>query len=403
MGALSLFCLCAFLPLSAAGYFVLSRFRPLWARIFLGLCGAVFFVLSGWQFALAALLLLLLVRLCGQRKTSAVILSLLCAFYMLFARIFAWPYPEGMSFLLLGCVCLLRSPLSLPETLEYGFFFPKAAAGPVTRTEEFRPGVPSEDDLFEGLHRLILGLSQKLLLADSLRRLAACAFQSAFPWPLRLLGAVACPLMVYFDFAGYTDMALGMARLFGVRLPENFDRPFSAVSMRDFWRRWHMSLSRFLRDFMYIPLGGSRKGNARTALNLALVFLLMGLWHGPNLPYLLFGVWNALFVILEHLKILRPDRWSLPARRLYTLTVVCAGFVCFCVPTLNTTLLPPDLPALSALIAGLVVLIVPEKSSDKIPKKIPAGLRAALLLVLLVVCLARLAGNGFSPFLYAGF
>ena len=250
----------------------------------------------------------------------------------------AWPM--GLSFVAIQGIAYAVDAArdrnkrgSLTQTLTYLLFFPKLSAGPVSRFEAFREEARGAcvtwDGLEKGLIRLAVGLGKKLLIADSLYPLATAAFAGeAHPlaWGLAL---VCCPLYVYFDFSGCTDAALGVGQMLGMRLPENFDRPFHAASIRDFWRRWHMSLSGFFRDYVYIPLGGSRCGTWRKLRNVAVVFLLMGVWHGFTWGYLLFGAWHALLMVLEHGGVLRPQAWRPWLARLYTLAVVSVGFVIF--------------------------------------------------------------------------
>jgi alginate O-acetyltransferase complex protein AlgI len=142
--------------------------------------------------------------------------------------------------------------------------------------------------------------------------------------PTAWLGALAYTLQIYLDFSAYSDMAIGLGMLFGFRFLENFNRPYSAVSLTDFWRRWHISLSRWFRDYLYIPLGGSRQGALRTYVNLTLVFLLCGFWHGANWTFVVWGAYHGLFLVIERMTGLRrisKNRLS-GLRRLITLMVV---------------------------------------------------------------------------------
>jgi alginate O-acetyltransferase complex protein AlgI len=142
---------------------------------------------------------------------------------------------------------------------------------------------------------------------------------------------------VYFDFSGYSDMAIGLARLFGFRFPENFDYPYIARSLTEFWRRWHLSLSRFFRDYLYVPLGGNRRGPLRTYANLATVFLLCGLWHGASWNFVIWGALHGAFLILERVGLLRLlERVPSPLRHAYCLVVVLGTWVFFRAPNLDT-------------------------------------------------------------------
>ncbi|MFR5780835.1 MAG: MBOAT family O-acyltransferase [Oscillospiraceae bacterium] len=147
-----------------------------------------------------------------------------------------------------------------------------------------------------GLRRFIIGMSKKLLISSAAAAAADAAFSAGPALDARIawLGAAAYTLQLYFDFSGYSDMALGLGRALGFACPENFNHPYAAVSITDFWRRWHISLSLWFRDYLYIPLGGSRRGKWRTALNKAVVFVLCGLWHGANLTFVVWGAWHGL-------------------------------------------------------------------------------------------------------------
>ena len=173
----------------------------------------------------------------------------------------------------------------IADYAQYMAFFPQLIAGPIIRyrqiEDQIRTPPPRSrrlDDIAEGFPRFALGLCKKVLVADQVGPIADAAFSDAdaLTAPAAWIGALAFSVQIYFDFSGYSDMAIGLARMFGFRFPENFDRPYSAVSLTDFWRRWHITLSRWFRDYVYIPLGGSRVSTAVTARNLLLIFLLVG-------------------------------------------------------------------------------------------------------------------------------
>ncbi len=190
----------------------------------------------------------------------------------------------------------------------YVFLFPHLIAGPIVRYRDIagqlkqRPA--SLDQFAEGVRRLVAGLGKKLLIADTLAVTADAAFQVP-PGELSLaaawLGLVCYSLQIYFDFSGYSDMAIGLGKLFGFDFLENFRHPYAASSITDFWRRWHISLSSWFRDYVYIPLGGNRVGPFATYRNLLIVFLLCGLWHGANWTFLIWGLWHGLFLVGERL------------------------------------------------------------------------------------------------------
>jgi len=204
------------------------------------------------------------------------------------------------------------------EYLLFVSFFPQLIAGPIVHHAEmmpqFRQDISARDrraDYQLGLSLFVIGLAKKVLLADNLAPVADVAFAAAeagepLPWIIAAMGVAAFTLQIYFDFSGYSDMALGLARLFGIRLPANFYSPYRARSIIEFWRLWHITLSRFLRDYLYIPLGGNRRGRGRRYLNLLLTMLLGGLWHGASVNFVLWGGAHGLMLCLNH-----AWRWGL--------------------------------------------------------------------------------------------
>jgi alginate O-acetyltransferase complex protein AlgI len=220
----------------------------------------------------------------------------------------------------------------------YVAMFPQLVAGPIVRFKDIWDQLTyrreSWDLFYRGVLRFCWGLSKKVLLADACGQIADAAFGlelSLLDTKTAWLGAVAYTLQIYFDFSAYSDMAIGLARLFGFELLENFRRPYAALSITDFWRRWHISLSRWFRDYLYIPLGGNRKGSLRTYVNLITVFCLCGLWHGPNWTFVTWGLYHGFFLVLERalgLRTVAAERWVL-ARRIATLAVVIFGWVLF--------------------------------------------------------------------------
>ncbi|GAB0113972.1 MBOAT family O-acyltransferase [Acidisoma sp. C75] len=239
-------------------------------------------------------------------------------------------------------------------------FFGHLLAGPLVRPAEIMPQFAAAahrrgilaDDLAEGLTLILLGLAKKLVLADGFAPLANRGFAAAGAGvPLTLLEAwvalLAFGLQIYFDFAGYSDIAIGLARLFGIRFPLNFNSPYKALTIRDFWRRWNITLSRFLRDFLYIPLGGNRHGESRRRLNLMLTMLLGGLWHGAAWRFLLWGGLHGLYLILHEIWDRRAPRWARlprPVAQGLTLLAVLLAWVPF---------RAPDMAAAGAMLRGL--------------------------------------------------
>ena len=213
--------------------------------------------------------------------------------------------------------------------------FPKFLQGPLTRYGALRdalfPARPGWNDAAQGAERICIGLGKKLLLATAAQGAAERLLDgSAVSCPAAWLGAACYALQIYFDFSGYTDMAIGLGALFGLNLPENFNDPYCARSITDFWRRWHMTLSQWFRDYIYIPLGGSRRGKPRQILNLLIVWGLTGLWHGASWSFALWGLYFAVLLIVEKLVLARILN-RLPAffRHIYALFFILLGWVLF--------------------------------------------------------------------------
>jgi len=231
-------------------------------------------------------------------------------------------------------------------------FFPQLVAGPIVRAREFfadlhnwRP--PTSDEVQRGLLLLILGLAKKMVMADQFAQIANGYFKDVATQPGMLtawMGAIAFGLQIYFDFSGYTDMAIGMAALFGFHFPVNFRRPYLASSITDFWRRWHISLSRWLRDYLYIPLGGNRHGRLATYRNLMLTMLLGGLWHGASWNFAIWGGYHGALLSLERMfgrKTKEQESgWTLfyPLQAILTFGLVTIGWVFFRAPNLHDSL-----------------------------------------------------------------
>ncbi len=228
----------------------------------------------------------------------------------------------------------LKSPVDFAL---YISFFPQSIAGPIVRYHDLAAQlvgrVVTREGFAAGARQFILGLSKKMLVANTLAAPADAIF--GLPGPaltagLAWLGAVCYTLQIYFDFSGYSDMAIGMARLFGFEFKPNFDYPYASRSVTEFWRRWHISLSSWFRDYLYIPLGGNRRGAARTYFNLVVVFFLCGLWHGASWTFVFWGLYHGGFLVLERMGLGRLLE-GLPSllRRVYLLLAVVVGWVFF--------------------------------------------------------------------------
>ena len=262
--------------------------------------------------------------------------------------------PLGISFFVFQKISYLidlrRGDRHIYGLLDFSLFvtfFPQLIAGPLVRhneiIEQFRAeprGPEMWQNLGRGFFLFAIGVAKKVLLADTIATVADPLFGYAAPLTAMQawLAAIAYTLQIYFDFSGYSDMAIGLARMFGLRLPQNFDAPYRSISIRDFWRRWHMTLSRFLRDYLYIPLGGNRCGAWRQAGNVIVTMLLGGLWHGASWNFVLWGGLHGVALAVQHVwngqgvTLPKPFGWAL------TMLFVIAGWVLFRAPDFATAI-----------------------------------------------------------------
>jgi alginate O-acetyltransferase complex protein AlgI len=226
------------------------------------------------------------------------------------------------------------------NVLNFGMYkalFPQLIAGPIVRYrdvhDQIRNRVVTREGFAYGIRRFVLGLGKKVLIANTVARTAQAVF--AIPSPeltpsVAWLGIVGYSLQIYFDFSGYSDMAIGLGHLFGFRFLENFEHPYTSRSVTEFWRRWHISLSSWFRDYLYIPLGGNRVSPARTYVNLLVVFFLCGLWHGAAANFVVWGMLHGAFLVVERAGLSKAmERWPSPLRRVYLLLAVMVGWVFF--------------------------------------------------------------------------
>lgn len=317
---------------------------------------------------------------------------------------------------------------SFVKILLYISFFPQLIAGPIVKYHDIEKQLDGRRttprDTARGICRFVCGLSKKLLLANMMGRMA----DAVFALPGGSLGALAAwtgavcyTLQIYFDFSGYSDMAIGLGRMFGFRFLENFDYPYTATTIKEFWRKWHISLSTWFRDYLYIPLGGNRRGAARTWLNRFVVFFATGLWHGASWTFVLWGLWHGAFSVLE-------DCGALPVKRLkgralghvYTILVVVLGFTLF-----RADSLAQAGAMFSAMFAGFALPLAGIKTVCSLfsPVFVISLIFAFLLcfpiknriilksdtlplagaLALLLLCMLNLSSGSFNPFIYFRF
>jgi len=317
---------------------------------------------------------------------------------------------------------------NLVDFAAYITMFPQLVAGPIVTYSQIETQLTSRKITLAGcgagLERLILGLSKKVILANNLgamhTQIQAMTDRSVL---LAWLGAVAYTLQIYFDFSGYSDMAIGMGKILGFQFPENFDFPYLADSITSFWRKWHMTLSGWFRDYLYIPLGGNRRGAARHILNLMIVWFLTGLWHGAGWNFVLWGVYYGILLVLEKY-ILDPLLSKAPGviRHIYTLFLVNLGWVLFSNTQFGqmTAYLGDmfgagtggfaDSAFLYYLKSNLILLILSIIACSPVLRKLlnrisrRSSIAAAVIcIVLFLVCTAFLVYGSYNPFLYFRF
>ncbi len=229
--------------------------------------------------------------------------------------------PIGISFLVFQELSYIidvyrgktKPAKSIVDFAAYMLLFPQIIAGPIVRyvdiAKQLRDRVCSTSMFFEGIRRFSIGLAKKILVANSMSTIADSVFQlhqsGDISSPIAWLGIIAYGMQIYFDFSGYSDMAIGLAKMLGFNFLENFNMPYIATSVTDFWRRWHISLSTWMREYLYIPLGGNRVSTIRMYMNLWIVFLISGLWHGANWNFIVWGAFHGFFLVLDKLFLLK--------------------------------------------------------------------------------------------------
>ncbi|MCD4654222.1 MBOAT family protein, partial [bacterium] len=365
----------------------------------------------------------------------------------------AWKIPEihlpiGISFFTFQAMSYLvdvyrgtvRGSVRFVDCALYISLFPQLIAGPIVRyhqiAEQIRSRVLNSRSFSIGIQRFIIGLAKKVLLADTAGLAADTIFSlsaeqvtTSMAW----LAVSAYSLQIYFDFSGYSDMAIGLGRLFGFRFEENFNYPYIARSIKDFWRRWHISLSTWFRDYLYIPLGGSRGGKFRTYFNLWIVFVLCGLWHGAGWNFIVWGILHGVYLVLERLGLGRLlERLWRPLQHIYVLGLVMIGWVFFRTDTLGDAWIylktlvafqgpdtvPAEIlflynPSRLIFLACSVLFCFPigkwfkgkmQSFTGKTQLSIYLeGLYYMLLLAIFVISLASIASNTYQPFIYFRF
>lgn len=319
------------------------------------------------------------------------------------------------------------------KVLLYISFFPQLIAGPIVKYRDISDALSYRkidiEQIFYGIRRFICGLGKKVLIANVMGQAADTVFNAdrievniLVAW----VGAISYMLQIYYDFSGYSDMAIGLGKMFGFQFQENFKYPYGALSIKEFWRRWHISLSTWFKEYLYIPLGGNRKGRLRTGINKVIVFFCTGLWHGANWTFIVWGLYHGFFSILEEYI---PFTKKIPKQiaYIYTMLVVCIGFVIFRANTLtqgiyiinqmflgfsfnnqNISFVTRQLTPyfITMVFAGIIGMAsikpVVEFLNCKQHRAIQTLISTASIM-LLAWCIIRLSGNTYNPFIYFRF
>ena len=325
-----------------------------------------------------------------------------------------------------------RPANSLLDYLAYILLFPKLLAGPIVKYHEIADQLdvrPKKlEDIREGVTRFCYGMGKKTLIAD----LSGDIANAAFALPVSQLGllnawtgALAFSVQIYFDFSAYSDMAIGIARVMGFRLRENFNYPYTAQNITEFWRRWHISLSTWIREYIYIPLGGSREGAGRTYVNLTIAFLLSGFWHGAAWTFVVWGIFHGLFLVMDRAFWLeKQERLPVVARQLGTFLIATVSWVIFrspdigyagrylaalASPTKQGMILFLHNDQICALLMGYVLILVPFASgyralADRLLVATWAtDARLFASIAILFLALGKISAASYAPFLYFRF
>ena len=366
----------AFLMLALAVCLPVGRRSPRAGAALLTIASAVFYLLGpgGWAVVLGGLACLLLgiavtawaIRRMARSGSRRRTLALACVYHI--AVLVGFKYTEfltggavevgwaplGLSFFTFQQLWLLKEvytgeyvPAPGDSLLLYGLFFPTVTSGPILRPDTFFPQLRGESflrpdwpDAAAGVYAICCGTVKKVLLADSFGVVVdnGWARLGELSAPAAWLVILGYTLQLYFDFSGYCDIAAGIARLLGLRLPVNFDSPYRSASVTEFWKRWHTTLTTFLRECLYFPLGGSRRGTARTYLNILIIFLVSGLWHGAGWTFLVWGALHGLAQVLERVWGKRRDHLPLLLRWGLTVLFVNLAWVFFRAPDCSAAL-----------------------------------------------------------------
>lgn len=330
-----------------------------------------------------------------------------------------------------------KRPGSFLDVMLYVCLFPQLVAGPIVKynsvREQLQDRQVSAEGVASGIQRFIVGLSKKMLIAnvmavavDRMFALDMAQLDMASAW----VGAVCYMLQIYFDFSGYSDMAVGMGKMFGFSFPENFDYPYTACSIRQFWKKWHISLTSWFREYLYFPLGGNRKGRARTLFNRFFVFLCTGIWHGADWTFVVWGIYHGVLTMLE--TVLVKDKNAGKAAdsakpvirvlgHIYTLLAVMIGFVIFRADSMSqavhfiVSMFSFGATAVGTMTAVsvmsplfIITLIIAAVACTPVLRMLPKNavtrlLGMGLTIILYMLCIMEIAAGSYNPFIYFRF
>ncbi|MCQ2460102.1 MAG: MBOAT family protein [Ruminococcus sp.] len=351
--------------------------------------------------------------------------------------------PIGISFYTFQAMSYVIDAYKNPKYIQpkiyklalYITFFPQLIAGPIVKYYDIAEQIDNRsctpEKTARGIRRFIIGLSKKLIIANTMALAADYVYGldiSKLSVPLAWLGAVSYLFQIYFDFSGYSDMAIGLGAVFGFEFRENFNYPYISQSMQEFWRRWHISVSTWFKEYLYIPLGGNRKGKTRTALNKLIVFFCTGLWHGASLNFIVWGLINGMFLLLESYKIIRTEKMPKILRHIYTMLAAILAFVFFradnltdavrfigrmFVPNGNSEQTAMFMQQLTPMYIVMLVMAVVFSMPviRKANEKLSSGKYAekadicgyAVSFVLFLICVITLSSASYNPFIYFRF
>ena len=329
----------------------------------------------------------------------------------------------------------VRAEKNPAKLLLFVSFFPQLVAGPIVKYSDFAHQIDNRKHTpqmtAEGIKRFITGLSKKLLIANTMAYAADYVYSldtSELSIPLAWLGALSYLFQIYFDFSGYSDMAIGLGAMFGFTFKENFNYPYISQNMQEFWRRWHISVSTWFKEYLYIPLGGNRKGKVRTAINKLIVFFCTGLWHGASLNFIVWGLLNGVFLMIESYGIINTKKWFRPLGHIYALLVTILAFVFFRADNLTIAcqyighMFKPSGGTMQWMMfmeqltpLYLVVFVFAIIFSMPVMEKIKASAKSeksaaiyefstyGISMVLLGLCVLSLSSASYNPFIYFRF